>query len=126
MTDLGISELAQRQARWLMARQSAISDNIAHASAPGYRAVDVRAFGDVLEKTSLQLSVTSSDHFQLSADDIRPVGRRYAKVNDVSHSGNTVSLDQQLIAATEVRQGYALNTSVVKSLHRLVLSAVKA
>ncbi|MFV0279829.1 MAG: flagellar basal body rod protein FlgB [Rhodoblastus sp.] len=123
--DAGIFQVAQRQAQWLMARQRVIAENVAHAASPGYRAVDVKGFSEALERTSLGMTATSASHFRLADEEARPIGKRYTKAAEVSYSGNNVSLDQQLLAATEVRQGYALNTSVVKALHRLMLSATK-
>lgn len=125
MGELGIDELAQHHARWLMARQGAIAANIAHVSSPGYRAVDVKPFSEVLERTDLAVSATSSGHIQTAGYSRGRVSKSNARVADVSHSGNTVSIDRQMVMAAEVRQGYALNTSVVKSFHRLFLSAVK-
>lgn len=126
MGNLGIAELAPLHARWLMARQNAISTNIAHASSPGYRAVDVKPFAEVLERSDLAIAGTDAAHIQTVEYSRRQIGKSSARVTDVSHSGNTVSLDRQMVMANEVRQGYALNTSVVKSFHRLLLSAVKS
>ena len=124
--NLGIGELAPLHARWLMARQNAISTNIAHASSPGYRAVDVKPFAEVLERSDLAIAGTDAAHIQTVEYSRRQIGKSSARVTDVSHSGNTVSLDRQMVMANEVRQGYALNTSVVKSFHRLLLSAVRS
>ena len=109
-----------------MARQSVIAENIAHVSSPGYRAVDVPPFAETLERTSLDVTATSARHMRLASDEARPIGKRFQKSPETSHSGNTVSLDQQLVLANEVRQAYAVNASIVKSMHRLLTSAAKA
>lgn len=125
MGDLGIGELAQQHARWLMARQNAIANNIANASTPGYRATDVRPFSGFVERADLALSATSAGHLQTVDRGSRSAGIVSAKATDVSHSGNTVSLNRQMMTANEVRQAYALNTSIVRSFHRYLLSAAK-
>ena len=109
-----------------MARQSVIAENIAHVSSPGYRAVDVLPFAETLEETSLEVTATNARHLRLARDDAREIGRRFQKSLETSHSGNTVSLDQQLVFANEVRQAYAVNASIVRSMHRLLTSAAKA
>lgn len=123
--ELGIGQLAQQHARWLMVRQNAIANNIANSSSPGYRATDTRPFVELLERTDLAMSMSSPAHMQSAEQGARQSGTASVKPVDVSHSGNTVSLDRQMVMANEVRQGYALNTSIVKSFHRLLLSAAK-
>ena len=44
---------------------------------------------------------------------------------DVTHSGNTISLEQELIKAGEVNRAYRLNTSVAKAFHRMILASAK-
>ena len=48
MGPLFLLDLASQQARWLGTRQTAIAGNISNASTPGYKAVDVRPFEDVV------------------------------------------------------------------------------
>ena len=125
MNEAPITELAQRHAQWLMARQTAVANNVAHATSPGYRARDVASFSDTLEKTGLSMSVSSPQHFSAGSDRPGNVKMSYSKSPETSHSGNTVSMDQQLLIANEVRQGYALNSGLMRSVHRLILSAAK-
>ena len=44
---------------------------------------------------------------------------------EIIHSGNSVSLEQEMIKAGEVNRAYALNTSVVKAFHRMLLASAK-
>ncbi len=44
---------------------------------------------------------------------------------EVKPSGNSVSLEQELIKADEVNRAYALNTSIVKSFHRMLMMSAK-
>ena len=44
---------------------------------------------------------------------------------EITHSGNSVSLEQELIKAGEVNRAYRLNTSVVKAFHRMLLASAK-
>jgi flagellar basal-body rod protein FlgB len=44
---------------------------------------------------------------------------------ETTYSGNTVSVEDQLMKAGEVSRGYALNTSIVKAFHRMMLASVK-
>jgi flagellar basal-body rod protein FlgB len=41
----------------------------------------------------------------------------------VVHSGNSVSLEQQLMKSSEISGAYSLNTSAVKAFHRMLIAA---
>jgi flagellar basal-body rod protein FlgB len=40
-------------------------------------------------------------------------------------SGNTVSIEKELVKAGEVNSAFALNNSVVKTFHRMLLASAK-
>ena len=104
---------------------AAISENIANANTPGYRAVDVESFDTVLQKTGLDLSLTTSGHMAPGVNGIRPPAIERAKDIKVSASGNSVSVERELIKVEEVNRAYALNTNVVKAFHKMLLMSVK-
>lgn len=120
-----ILQLAHRHAQWLMARQTAVAQNVAHASSPGYRAVDVKPFERMIARGGIELSMTSVGHLRPTQDENYTTGSKWVKAVEISHSGNTVSLDQQLVTANEVRQGYMLNAGILKSVNRLLAAAIK-
>lgn len=41
------------------------------------------------------------------------------------HSGNSVSLEQEMIKGNDVNRDYSMNSAVVRSFHRMLLSSVK-
>ena len=44
---------------------------------------------------------------------------------DTVYSKNSVSLEQELIKAGEVNRQHTLNTTIVKSFHRMLLTSVR-
>ncbi len=44
---------------------------------------------------------------------------------EITHSGNSVSLEQELIKAGEVNRAYKLNTGIAKAFHRMLLASAK-
>jgi flagellar basal-body rod protein FlgB len=76
MQPLQLFDLAFRQNEWLAQRQSVISQNIANANSPGYKAKDVESFEDAMRK-SVPMAVTNPDHFAPSG-----VGVTRASDND--------------------------------------------
>ncbi len=118
-------DLASRQAQWLAARQTTISGNIANANTPGYRAKDVEPFAEILDKTKLAMTATSSGHIGFDAS--RPNATKVKKSDtwDTVYSKNSVSLEQEMIKAGEVNRQHSLNTSIVKAFHRMLMSSVR-
>lgn len=114
---LYLFELASSQARYLELRQSTIATNVANANTPGFRARDVEPFNKVLDGMS---------HMQLSA--VETDTRATAKKDswEVVHSGNSVSLEQEMIKGSDVNRDYSMNAAIVRSFHRMVLSSAKA
>jgi len=118
-------DLTSRHAAWASARQATIAANIAHANTPAYRAEDVEPFTSVLDRTHLTPVRTSSGHLALGEADAARTKVSEAASWEVSASGNTVSLDQQMVNADEVSRAFSLNTSVVRAFHRMILASVR-
>ncbi|HET6375386.1 MAG TPA: flagellar basal body protein [Methylocella sp.] len=125
MESVYLFNLASQQGRWLAARHVAVSANIANANTPGYKAVDVPPFEAVFNDATAVLTTTSPLHigFDPMSRDALPV--RDASPWEVSHSGNSVSLEQELLRSGEVTAAYSLNTAVTKSFNRMLMESLK-
>jgi flagellar basal-body rod protein FlgB len=106
-------EIASHQSRWLAVRQAVTAENIANASTPGYVAKDVAAFEDHLAR----LSAPGIANGPQRVDDTSPW--------QVRPSGNSVSIEEELIRSGGVTRAHALNTGIVSAFHRLHLAAVR-
>jgi flagellar basal-body rod protein FlgB len=126
MQPIHLFDLAGRQAQWTAVRQATISGNIANADTPGYHALDVAPFSSVLDRTALALARTEPAHLEIGGAGVEATKVADGESWDITHSGNTVSLDQELLKAGEVNRAYTLNTSIVSSFHRMLLSAVRS
>lgn len=125
MEPIHLFTLASRQADWLSTRQAAVAQNVANADTPKYQAVDVAPFSDVLDQTRLELSVTSKGHFELTGIEIDAASVRKSDAWEVTHSGNSVSLEQEMIKAGDIHTSFSLNRSVVGAFSRMLSSALK-
>jgi flagellar basal-body rod protein FlgB len=125
MQPLFLFGLASRHAQWASVRQAAISGNIANANTPGYKAVDVEPFTAVLDKTRLSMARTAEGHMAPPSATASAEKMRAGDGWDLTVSGNSVSIEEQMLKADEVNRAYALNTSVVRSFHRMLLASVK-
>lgn len=126
MEPVFLTKLVSNNNDWLSTREATIAENIANANTPGFRAKDLEPFTTVISKTQLAMTATHSGHLGQITEVARSSEVEKADSWAVSHSGNSVSLEQELMKAGEVARDHSLNTSIAKSFHRMYLSAVKS
>ena len=128
MDPVFLSELASRKTAWLSARQAAVAANIANQNTPGYRAVDVAPFQDILAKTRLELAGTNSGHLEAGAasDVASSVDKQDGNDFEVAESGNSVGMEEEMAKGGEINRDYALTTNIVRSFHSMLMAALKA
>ncbi len=117
--------IASQQNRWLSVRQSVIAQNIAHVNTPGYKALDVEPFEAVLNATGLKMQKTQASHLSPVSGNGSDAQTQEEAEWAVLHSGNSVSLEEQLFKASEVTGAYSRNTGVMKVFHRMLLASTK-
>lgn len=117
--------IASQQNRWLSVRQSVIAQNVAHVNTPGYKAMDLEPFEAVLNATGIKMQRTQSNHLSPSSGSGSDANAQEDAKWHVVHSGNSVSLEEQLFKASENTGAYSRNTGVMKVFHRMLLSTAK-
>ncbi|MFT0893106.1 flagellar basal body rod protein FlgB [Pseudochelatococcus sp. G4_1912] len=127
MDPIFLFDLASKQANWLTSRQAVLSRNVANANTPGFRAQDIEPFSATMDKTALEMTATSSSHLGTSSDNLRTARPRNDTKNNwgVFHSGNSVNIEEEMLKAGEVSRQYSLNTSIVKSFHKFILTSAR-
>ena len=126
MTPVHLFNVISQHNRWLSVRQATIAGNIANANTPGYKALDVEPFEAAMEQTRLAMTSTRPAHMTTAADTTPATDIRKEEPWEITHSGNSVTLEQELIKAGEVHRAFRLNTSVLKAFHRMLLASTKA
>lgn len=125
MSEIFLSSLAKTNANWLSVRQSLIAGNVANANTPGFAAKDVKPL-EHSGTSFASLVRTHGKHQTASLDNVAGVGTTKAEGWEVFHSGNNVSLPNEMLKSAEVRSAYELNVSVMRSFHRMVNSVFGA
>lgn len=124
MDSIFLFDLASQRNQWLSVRQAAISSNIANANSPGYEAQDVQPFESVLQSSRLEVARSNPLH-------VAPSGQRMGDLEEVEdswhtyNSGNSVSLEKEMVKAGEVNSAYSLNNNIIKAFHRMLLTSAK-
>lgn len=125
MEPVFLNKLVSNSNDWLSLRQATIAENIANANTPGFRAQDLEPFTTTISKTQLAMTATHGSHLGQTTEAARSLDVEKADSWAVSHSGNSVSIEQELVKAGEVARDHSLNASIAKSFHRMYLTAVK-
>lgn len=119
-------QLASRHMTWLAERQAVTAANIANADTPGYRARDVSAFSSVLAGPAVQFAVTSPGHIPLAAGELQDAARTAGDSWASGHSGNNVSVEQELMKASSANRMMSLDAGLARAFQRMLLASVKA
>jgi len=125
MSSIYLFDIASQRSHWLSLRQETVSGNIAHANTPGYAARDVHPFEAVLESSKLEMAGSDPGHLSPASEPLDAVAEPERDSWSVYNSGNTVSIEKELVKAGEVNNAFALNSSVVKAFHRMLLTSTK-
>ena len=125
MTPIYLFDVMSQHNSWLSARQSLVAQNVANASTPGFKALDVKAFTETLDQTRLDMAQSQKAHFSLGAEAIIEPEIDAEAAGETSHSGNNVALERQFAKSGEIARSFALNTGVMKSFHRMLLLSTK-
>ncbi len=123
---MDIFSLASVHSSWGTARQSVIATNIAHADTPGYKAKDIAAFDAQVKAANLRVQTTHARHIQPTSAETAGYSAQVDSPWEVSHSGNSVTLEQELIKSGAVQREMTLNTAIVKSFHRMMLAGLRS
>ena len=126
MSQIYLLQLASQQAKWLTARQTSIADNIANANTPGYRAKDIRPFSEVLDQTQITMAATSPAHIVPASEELAAAARSSDnEATDMTISGNSVSLEQEMMKEGDINRSYTINTNIKRAFHQMMLSVLK-
>ena len=125
MEPVHLFALVSSQRDWLSTRQSLVAQNIANIDTPGYRALDVAPFAQVLEKTGFEIAASSAGHLRVTPGEASTADIRPAEGWETTHSGNTVSAEAEMIKAGDIRTAYTLGAKVTRAFHTMWMATAK-
>src|SRR5690606_34251915 len=100
-------------------------ENVANTNTPGFAARDIEPFASVFDQTRLAMTATHADHLGVGTAPPEPSEVEIGETWSVTASGNTVSMEQELMKAGEINRDHALNAGIVKAFHRMYLASLK-
>lgn len=125
MEPVFLTKLISQNNDWLSVRQTAIAENIANSNTPGFAAKDIEPFVSQMNRANLAMTATHGSHLGTGNEPPRTADVKKSDSWQITHSGNSVSVEQELMKAGEVARSHSLNTSIAKSFHRMYLSTLR-
>ena len=117
---------------WLTARQKVVTENVANADTPGFKASDLRPLdfrkelAEVTHSSSPKLAPTTTDPRHLvgteAAARLDPVVEKTTTDRDIN--GNTVSLEDEMMKVSDNASDYQLMTNLYKKQVALIKTAI--
>ncbi|MEM9249430.1 MAG: FlgB family protein [Pseudomonadota bacterium] len=122
---LEILKMSHGLARNAAARQSAVAQNIANVNTPGYARVDVRSFADIHGTAPFEgtLRTTRSSHLDHNST-YRPPTPEAVRGASTALNGNSVSLEDEIVAAAELRQQHDMALTVYQNALTVLRTAL--
>jgi len=112
--DMPLMAMIKQRMSWLSARQNVLAQNVANADTPGFTARDLKPvnFEDILKGTTQLggaqngVAVTDPRHISLTQPGTPSFADYSAPDGDASSSGNSVSLEQEMIKVADTQAEY--------------------
>lgn len=113
--NLDIFKSAMAMARHAGMQQAASAQNIANSDTPGYRAVELTGFAEIMNDgdSATALRATRTSHLFGQADQAVVDMRRRSNADDPN--GNTVSLESEMVVAVDAKRQHDRALAIYRS-----------
>lgn len=123
--DIEVLSLSRSLATYSGARQTVVAENVANADTPGYKAKDLPDFEEAYRSsdTSSEMRRTREGHLgsaEISGLNVTPEDQP----GEASPNGNTVSLEEELVRAADVRSKHNLALSVYSTSLDIIRASI--
>lgn len=125
MEPIFLFKLGFEKLSWLSTRQAAVAENVANANTPGFRAREIEPFSEELRRYRLKMAVTRPLHMTGGRSGVEEEVAPDQTVWSVSASGNSVSLEQEMIKQARVAEEQSLVTASMRTFHRMLLMTTR-
>lgn len=109
ISDLALFGALKTRMNWLQQRQSLLAENVANADTPGFRSRDLAPLDAAVAARNFGPARTHLAHLGAGAG---PDGRARTTSATVKPSGNSVSLEQEMMKVSETQLDYQLATGL--------------
>ena len=108
--------MARAMGQHTQARHIEVARNIANADTPGFRAHDLQPFAETYRRAEDGGTLRVSNARHLDSPQWSPGGARVIEVaGPVSPNGNSVSLEEEMVRAAEVKSSHDRSLTIYRS-----------
>lgn len=129
-SSLKLFGMIKQRVGWLTQRQSVLSQNIANADTPGYKARDLKAqkFREALNNDSVRLKMAQTNPMHVSGN--KPGDGTYREVKErkpyeTALAGNAVVLEEQVMKVTQTSLDHKLSNDLYKKHLAMIKTALR-
>lgn len=125
LNKIEIFNMADAMARHAATRQSAVAQNIANADTPGYKARDVASFSDTYQNQARDGMRSTRPGHILPGESAYSVPLQIRQdPGTESPNGNTVSLEQEMLTATDVKRQHDKALTIYSTSLNILRTAI--
>ena len=131
VNSIGLFQGIMSKMNYLSARQGVLSQNIANADTPGYKAHDLRDMDfsrlvSASNKRHVRLApeATHSNHMSLAGTAGKPVSERSRDMYEVAPTLNSVVIEEQMVKANKTRMDYQMMSTLYRRNLAMIRMAV--
>ena len=132
LPEVPLMAMLRTRMTWLHQRQDVLSQNVANADTPGFKASDLRPLdfrkelAEVTHSTATKLApVTTNPHHLVGTEfaaDLKPEAEKSTTDRDIN--GNTVSLEDEMMKVSDTTSDYQVMTNLYKKQVGLIKTAI--
>jgi flagellar basal-body rod protein FlgB len=128
LADLPLFSAITRKMSWLTGRQRVLAENVANVDTPHYKAADLRPldFRHELAQIRGKLQPVATDSKHLSGTVPASANQEAPLANPIERdiSGNTVSIEEEMMKVSDTMADYQLMTSLYKKQIGMIKAAL--
>jgi len=124
--DLSLFRLATAKAEYAARRQTVTAQNMAQADTPGYKARDLPPFSEIYRapRAGMEMRGSHPAHFRQGISATALEARAEIMPGNASPNGNTVSVETEMIRASEIQRDHNMALTVYGSGLKLLRTAI--
>ncbi|WCR10217.1 FlgB family protein [Paracoccus stylophorae] len=117
--------MARAMGQHVAERQTMVARNIANADTPGFRAQEMEGFQDSYRRRGDAAALRTTDPRHLPDPHWSPAGTRITETDSgVSPNGNSVSLEDEMFKAAQLKRDHDLSLGIYRSALDLMRTSI--
>lgn len=123
--EIGAIKLSTQRIDYLSEKQRIIAKNISNSDTPGFRALELKSFSEVLKGHSASQPIKTHNNHLSGLNSGGSTATVFSKTGVMKPNGNNVGLEDQMLSASQTQIDHSFATALYKKAASLVLMSSK-